>query len=382
MLSILWMVIIIIVYGSLFPFNFQWVEVSQVQWLDWGSQVKHRTTNGDILSNFLTFVPLGYFGVAGPRFLGEKTSIKAMLVCIIGGVFAFVLQLAQFFLPSRVPTSGDALVNFLGIGTGVGIALFIQYWLKRNPQQALKWPSDFAVPLAMLTTWVLYQLFPYIPSFNLQDLLKGIQGLWQTPLLVWQEWLFLTVMWYWFLVFINHHNLPQSISRNAHWIIVSVVLGKVLIAHNSIDLTFLISIISGQIAFARFKLVYWKIPSLVILTLVVVLREMLPLDQQAESSHFNWIPFNYYLSGSMWVNTHVVLEKLFVYGCLIYGFNEYFTKRSPVSKFHGPYIACGIILLIEVLQLVTRYHSADATDVIIVGIIGYTFYQLKRVNQI
>jgi len=303
------------------------------------------------------------------------------LVCLWGGVFAFCLQLAQFFLPSRVPTLGDALINLIGVITGVTVAICIKHWLNRSPQVALRWPSKLSIPLTMLVIWLLYQLFPYLPSFTIDNLAKSSQGLWRVPVFIWYEWVFLTAMWFWFFIYLNYSSIKPYRFRSILLLVSGIVIAKLFIAHNHLELTQMLAVFIALLLTYLYPFKGWKVPHLIVFTLVVIFREMYPFNITRESFSFNWIPFHYYLSGSMWVNTQLFLEKLFIYGCLIHLWSEFWQAKNPRQKYRGMFIAGGIILLIELLQLVTRFQMADVTDIIIAGLIGYSFHQFKRVNQ-
>jgi len=377
MRSLLWIVIIIIIYGSLFPFNFVWVDPADIAWLDWGFQLKQRTTNGDVLSNFLTFLPVGYIGYM----LNPPASLldfkKIAKVIVLGGLFAYCMQIAQFFLPSRVPTVGDAWINLWGIIIGLLAAVGVRYYLRRNPQIALEWPSVISVPILMVAFWILFQLFPFIPEFNLSNFNRALSALWQRPNWLWSEWLFLSVMWYCFFGFLRSNHWFRATYSQLAVMIAAIFMAQILIAYKDLSLTNLLAAAGALLLFWKFPVDRWNRWHCLAIGLAIFIREIYPFNIKADSYNFNWIPFSYYLKGSMWVNTQSFLEKVFAYGTLIFCVTEWITNRLKAIIY-----CLGFILLIEILQLMVSYRSADITDLLMIAIIGYTFHQFKPVKLI
>src|SRR5690606_26010411 len=104
----------LIVYGSLYPFEFALANAD--------SRALHRlltidplgTSRSDILANVALFVPFGLVGVtaAGGQSLRP---MRILLVLLFGLALAVALQVAQLFIPSRVPTLTDVVWNGLGL---------------------------------------------------------------------------------------------------------------------------------------------------------------------------------------------------------------------------------------------------------------------------
>ena len=375
MRSLLWIVIIIIVYGSLFPFTFVWQDPSQIAWLDWGIELRQRTTNGDVLSNFLTFVPLGYFAYSCESSSSRNLYWKIAKVLMWTGLFAYVLQITQFFIPSRVPTVGDAFINLWGVMFGIFIAVSVQFWLKRNPQVAIDWQSELSVPLILCGCWILYQLFPFMPRFEIANFLASIAPIWQGDFFIWHEWIFLSVMWLSFFKLLEKLQWFSSSPLSQALTLSGLFLIKILVNYNEITLTSLLSAVSGLVAFqllsAKITARTWSI----LICAAIFFREIFPFDTISGSTEtkFNWVPFSYYLSGSMWVNTHSFLEKIFSYGSLIFVMTSWLHERVKTLAY-----CVGFILIIELLQLGVSYRAADVTDLLMVLIIGYTFRQFSQ----
>ncbi|TQV85416.1 VanZ family protein [Aliikangiella coralliicola] len=373
MRSLLWIVITIIVYGSLYPFNFVWPDFSQIAWLDWGISIAHKTTNGDVLSNFLTFIPLGYFAFFYAPL--EKTPIRrrAIVILFLGFAFAYLLQMAQFFLPSRVPTVGDAMVNLWGILIGIIVAIIVQQQMQLNPRLNREWHSQYVVPIILVMFWFLYQLFPFFPDWSMISFIDSIAAIANSPYLIWYQCFAQSVFWYCFLTLIKDNPWRRLNYLNTLGLVFVVVLLKLLIAHNDVDFTFIISaLIGGVLAF--------KVPDskqlvvIVALTAIaLVVKNLFPWHQKMFVSNFNWTPLGSYLSGSMWVNTYNFLERLFTFGCL-----AHFAQAYWGDKIKAILIGLAIVSGIEICQLFISVGQADVTEPILFLVIAYAFSQLAK----
>lgn len=80
----------------------------------------------DIAANVLAFVPVGLLSALRRR--GDWAALGAALCGWLA--FAVALQLCQLYLPSRVPSLGDAAWNGLGlaIGAACGVAAAARSW--------------------------------------------------------------------------------------------------------------------------------------------------------------------------------------------------------------------------------------------------------------
>lgn len=160
-----------IVYGSLFPFNFQSatqsISVSLVHWNPFADRA-------DAADNFFLFVPLGvalYF-----CFLTWTSRLPAAAAAWL--LLGVGLQVWQLYLPSRVASLADAINNAIGLATGLGIAAAISPWLRRlrivNPSSDL-----FAGMLVLL--WYCYESFPFVPTLDVGLLRAHIKPAIQAP---------------------------------------------------------------------------------------------------------------------------------------------------------------------------------------------------------
>lgn len=104
-----WLVVFLITYGSLFPFNFS------SAMLEDGNTLLYLTkfpSVGDILGNIALFIPLGL--VLRAQSLASNKSTNYIKVLLQVFVFSLILQLLQYYLPSRDQNIFDVLFNLIG----------------------------------------------------------------------------------------------------------------------------------------------------------------------------------------------------------------------------------------------------------------------------
>ena len=129
---ILILFVILISYGSLYPFHFSGDILTSADFFKWLINLSYRTTKADILANILLFIPYGFVA-----FMALSTSKRiiyhASLLFFTGTLLAFILQYLQFYLPARVPSAADAWYNSIGILAGMLLAHLIKQYSHNHP---------------------------------------------------------------------------------------------------------------------------------------------------------------------------------------------------------------------------------------------------------
>lgn len=158
-----------LVYASLYPISsFRPPEKNPFALL-FGKITISRT---DALTNLLVYLPLGWLLAVRMPGLG---SLRAALV---GCALSLTIEYFQAYLPGRVPSALDWSLN--GAGTFLGAEL-------ASRLGRIRWPDADAVlaagPRARLGliavgTWVAAQLFPFVPSADIDYFKEGLKPVW------------------------------------------------------------------------------------------------------------------------------------------------------------------------------------------------------------
>lgn len=172
------LVILLIVYGSLYPFRWNFAEPQAFIWIGPVGWV-------DLVENVLLFLPLGVLlgwacrGSAVPRW--RHFSLGILLALVVAGS----LQWLQKYLP-RTPALSDVVFNMAGYGLGwfwggvarsrIGHAL--------QSERHRHWTHADRFALALIALWLLAELYPLIPTFDVSSVVQNVKSLWQQP--IWQ----------------------------------------------------------------------------------------------------------------------------------------------------------------------------------------------------
>ena len=169
----------LIVYASLYPF--QWRGLPQAAAHEWAALPWPRYwPHFDIAANLLGYLPLGaLLFVAGAR-SGASAARALLLAALLGSALSLSMEELQNFVPQRVPSAKDWLLNSAGALAGALLAAgalragWIGHW------QALRerwFIASSAGALALLLLWPVGLLFPPPVPLGLGHVIARLPGL-------------------------------------------------------------------------------------------------------------------------------------------------------------------------------------------------------------
>lgn len=181
----------LIVYASLYPFA-DWRDQGIVPWAFLWAPFPKYWTGFDVVSNVLGYIPLGFLLAltAWRTGRGRRAILLATFVC---GLLSLAMETLQSYLPVRVPSNVDFLLNLTGGGCGAVTAS----WLERlgaidhwSRVRARWFVADARGALVLLALWPVALLFPAAVPLGLGQVLERLEaGLAQvledTPFLDW-----------------------------------------------------------------------------------------------------------------------------------------------------------------------------------------------------
>ena len=351
---------LLVIYGSLYPFNFQFQEIPLDTLL-----TPHITPGlidlGDMGINLVLFMPFGFLGVRAMRspFLPDFYSLVVTICCV---PLAFGLQFLQIMIPSRVPSLLDTLLNVLGCGLAATLGAatrFRFFWGKRKLEH---WKS---IPLFLALSWLGYLLAPFVPSPDLGIIKDSLKPLLLHPELSVTPLLVHLAGWTLFAYALFEHR-DQSLKT---WQLALIMLGascaQILIVKNAITLSQLMGAMGALMLWTRFRHRSDQTQTRLLfglLLLTVSLRALSPFEfVHTARNDFQWLPFIGFLTGSRLINLHMLFQKIFFYGLTIF-----FLERSGTSTRMTVLLCFTWITLIEIAQLWYIQHTPETTDMIIV----------------
>ncbi|MBT9490979.1 MAG: VanZ family protein [Paucibacter sp.] len=168
----------LIVYASLYPFG-PWalppgIPIAGLLRLPWPKYFGAF----DQQVNLIGYLPLGLLGVAAGLRSGLGLRWAMVLGMLPAPLLSYWLEIVQFFLPSRVPSLADWLLNTLGAWAGVVLGLVLHAFggLRRWHDLREYWfQPHSAGALALLALWPLGLLFPTAVPLGLGRWLPHLQ---------------------------------------------------------------------------------------------------------------------------------------------------------------------------------------------------------------
>ncbi len=176
MLRLAFLFVLLIVYGSLYPFD-QWADPAAPPFtflLHWPVRIDHA----DLVQNVLAYAPFGLF-LALARLRTQPPRAAILQVMAAAAALSTVMECVQQFEPARTASTADIAMNVLGALAGAVLALlFIEAaapaWPPLHRLQRLRqWRhARFRrgtlpnIGLAALALWALAQASPLVPALD------------------------------------------------------------------------------------------------------------------------------------------------------------------------------------------------------------------------
>jgi VanZ family protein len=350
--------LLLILYGSLFPFRFAALGESGFFELLTGLRFQ-RTSRGDLVANLLLYMPLGLcLLLSWPRRWGALT--RLFWTVMLGTMLSCAVEMLQVHAPSRVSSLTDIVLNATGALAGGLIALtYLEIGSTiRIPGIAPGRPEP--VPLGILLLWLGFRLAPFVPTLDWQKFKDALKPIFLEP-----QFGALDTYRYmvgWLVVGYAVRRLWQrEYALHALLAIVLIVLlgrivivGKVLVAPELLALVLCIPVSAVLAAMPdrrRAGLLALLLAS------VIVLQGLKPFEFLAQPHSFSWVPFMNSLNDSLEVNYSVLLEKCFWYFSLVW-----LLTRQGSGVALATALTATLLALIEVAQLWLPERSAEITD--------------------
>ncbi len=165
-----WVYAAVIVYASLYPFS-GWRNQEIAPWAFLWAPLPLYWTVSDVFINLSGYVPFGFF-LAMTDIRVKKKRGQFSFNWLFGVLLSLVLESLQTYLPSRVPSTVDFLLNSFGTITGLFIAYFCEKhrYIDTWNQIRSRWLIKESVgPLACLVVWPFAIFYPPTIPFLMGD---------------------------------------------------------------------------------------------------------------------------------------------------------------------------------------------------------------------
>lgn len=370
MIVLFCLILVLIAYGSLYPFDFSTAGLT-------GDAVEHflqdwtlLSSPGDQLGNIALFMPYGLIGMLALR--GDRAAAaKFLALAIFGGILAAWLQALQLLLPTRDAAMGDIAWNMLGLAAGAAAAM------PRPVREAFRQrggrPSEI-VPVVLVACWMVAELAPFVPSIDFQSFKDSVRPVWQTPDFSLSEFFRAAIGWT-----IIAYFARRSLREGPAWLVLflamaGTVTARIVIVDNVVtlsDLAALAAAFAAALLLARFERRAAAI-LLGLLSAYAILSALEPFGL-SETGRFHWIPFAGSLGGSMLLNLKAMAGKIFVIGAIYYLSAQCRLRMRQVVP-----VAVAAYAVLEIAQLWIGDHTPEITDPLLAAAIGIGFVVLQK----
>jgi VanZ family protein len=339
MRQLLIVTVLIILYGSFYPWHFTYppgpfllpVSVSDQR---------------DLLLNFWLYTPVGalaYWAFARGGIL------RWIVPFCLGLALSIFVELVQPFIPGRVSSLGDILAN--GLGTLAGTLLAA--WAGAAPQLS-RWQLRRSPEAFLLAVWVALLLFPLLPVRGPTALLINIRALQTSPFL-WTDLAVWTIAW-----LVVWELLPGAFVRGGDW----MVKGLLLLLLPARLFVILRVLTKAELAagFLAVLLLLWRpridprAPVAAILV-ALALRGLMPWEFSSSPAPFEWIPLAGLFNATWQPALLILIGKIFWYGSAVWALS----RLGLGLGWCGGLLAV-LLAGIEVTQRFMPAHVPEITD--------------------
>lgn len=351
--------IFVITYGSLFPFDFQYVNWQNDGIATLFSSSLFDSETPDLLGNIILFLP---FGFAGTELISRNKLNKRFnyYLYTFGITLAVLLQILQIFLDFRVPALYDALWNGVGIFFGVLLARFMN---KKYPR--ILEAEDRLALLALALSWVIFLLVPFLFHFNTEIIAENIRVHLDINEHRLANVIFYVAIWITFTKLIDElRPMGRNIFLSLEFLVLFTLTAKMFVYRDFLEPELLsggiLAIIIMRTGLFN-KVSPYKICA-AILVPVMFYNSIYPLEfWNNPFKEFMWIPFSELFSGDMLPIIRTVFYKTFAYGAIVWTLYKSFPNANWINYFCVFYAG-----LIEYVQHLTAFRIGGLTEPLIV----------------
>jgi glycopeptide antibiotics resistance protein len=375
---VLLIIIVLISYGSLYPFKFSGEILNQQEFFNWLFEVNFQTTRADKLANILLFVPYGFVTMIALK-THKRAFLLGSLTFFFGVFLALTLQYIQLYIPARVPDALDALYNSFGILVGMFSAYLLRQYSHSHSFSTRSIINDWSkmtLPLLLALVWLLWRLYPYVPLFTAESIARSVEPLFIAPVLDITTFIRDAIGWLVFYYLMSRKPL-HTISRfKLLQLTLLVLAAEVLIKSNQVTVGDLLAALSAFAFYTSINPRQVKHSLVKALGIGIVLFTIEQLSWQPESYQFNWLPFYSILKMSPWLSVEKLLLSIYFFASFIY------LLRNVMFSWFGATLVCVVgVLMLELIKGLISEQAGDITYPIIALIIGIAMSQFETLAK-
>jgi VanZ like family len=357
LLPVLLLVTALIVYGSLYPWQFHAAVIPgnplAILLQSWSFEF-NRYSVRDTGVNLVLYMPFGaacYLWLAGRA---HWLRFSAPLVLALG--LSSSMEMIQLFDGTRVCSMLDVLTNVTGAAIGMSAATRFRSRVSIRP--------GAGGPLLLISCWVCANLFPFMPDLSTHHLLAKLATFTSPPFSVLPCFSGI-VMW------LAALRLLDAAYKSAWFPLLLLALPLRLFV-STLTLAWT-DVVPAAAAYVLWYALPRRDSVLAALAIAgIVLTGLAPFHFSAVPQGFNWIPFRPLFSTDWQSGFGIFFRKCFAYGSAIWLVNA---AGIPLAT--STVSVALMLAVLEGVQLCLPNHVSESTDPLHALILGWILYQLR-----
>lgn len=368
---ILAIVVALILYGSLYPWQFYARHyLHNPLWIllhSYPSAID-RYVLWDVAVNITLYVPLGIFAYLAVSARASRAA-RILAPLALALVLSASIEMIQLFDASRFCSLSDVASNVTGAAVGIAAGAFYRARLLRflaaQDAASLLRPSG---ALLLLACWLGYQVFPLFPVWGRTNLLHRIAALKASPLspvdalVVFAEWLAVACL----LESLRKHKVGAPLA-----LLLLLVPARLILRGRILDWSDILGAAAAYAAWLCLPRLWVRRAAPVLLSGALILAELSPFHFLG-AQPFSWVPFRG-LFRTDWQDGFVTLfRKSFWYGSLLW-----LWRASGRSLLWATAIAAAALFALERAQMYLPGRTPEITDAALAVLMGLLLWLLR-----
>lgn len=377
---ILLIVVVLIVYGSLYPWDFHSSQLAaRPLWVlihSWPTRID-RFFISDVAINVSIYIPVGVFGFLALR-QNIRTPFAVILTVLVALALSSSIEMVQLFDDARECSASDVVCNVSGTVLGVALGYLYQRWLKgfvaRAERATLLHPSGAVL---LFYTWLAAQAFPLLPVLSRTRLAAKLHYLFANASLSPLETFTYFVEW---LVVAQLLERVLGVERTQRLFpfLLLVLPVKLMIIGRTVSW----SELAGAVVASACSYLLGEHPrraALVagLIVSLLILQGLAPYHWSRLANPFSWIPFNGFLVADWEFGILAFLRKCFWYGSAVW------LLRAAGWRLALATVTVALLLgAIEVIQIHLPGRVAEITDPLLAILLAVVLGLLDRSERL
>lgn len=341
----------LIAYGSLYPFNLKPSEST----LSWWQALAHlswaRAGRSDHIANVLLYVPLGFcLSLWFDGFMRHRALVLLATIC--SAALSLLIEVAQVYISSRVPSLWDVTLNTVGACGGAFGGVAWRALSARLPKSMTRDHGGISAgdkgALLVLLLWFAARWAPFVPDFTLSKLKAALQPLFDPQVTLSATAYYLV----WWMVVAQTIFAMTSAARSVELLLVAiatVLVGRLFIEDLGFvpsELIALVLLLPLLVLLHRLRGLPRRMLLLAAFATVFVCERLVPFSWSSSVGQFDLWPFLSWVDAGLPLHLHSLLAELFEFAALIW-----LLREAGVALRLGVWLVPLAVLLLEVLAL-------------------------------